>query len=86
LGIFGTGIAFALNNRLIADEGATTASSVGYLLPVVSVGLGALALHEPLSGRVLIGMAVVLVGIALSRRKTSPAPVVIEELTPAEAG
>jgi hypothetical protein len=31
-------------------------------------------------------MAVVLVGIALSRRKTSPAPVVIEELTPAEAG
>lgn len=86
LGICGTGIAFVLNNRLIADEGATTASSVGYLLPVVSVGLGALALHEPLSVRVLIGMVVVLVGIALSRRKASPAPVVVEELTPAEAG
>ncbi|HJP75282.1 MAG TPA: DMT family transporter [Pseudonocardiaceae bacterium] len=86
LGICGTGIAFVLNNRLIADEGATTASSVGYLLPVVSVGLGALALHEPLSVRVLIGMIVVLVGIALSRRKASPAPVVVEELAAAEAG
>jgi drug/metabolite transporter (DMT)-like permease len=77
LGIFGTGIAFALNNRLIADEGATTASSVGYLLPVVSVGLGALALHEPLSVRVLIGMAVVLVGIALSRRKAGSTHAVV---------
>lgn len=85
LGVCGTGIAFALNNRLIADEGATTASSVGYLLPVVSVGLGALALHEPLTVRVLIGMAVVLVGIALSRRKAAPAPVVVEELSPVEA-
>lgn len=82
LGICGTGIAFALNNRLIADEGATTASSVGYLLPVVSVGLGAIALQEPLSVRVLIGMAVVLVGIALSRRKVSAATPVIEELAP----
>jgi drug/metabolite transporter (DMT)-like permease len=83
LGIVGTGIAFVLNNRLIADEGATTASSVGYLLPVVSVGLGALALHEPLSARVVVGMAVVLVGIALSRRKASPAAVVAQDLTPA---
>jgi drug/metabolite transporter (DMT)-like permease len=86
LGICGTGIAFVLNNRLIADEGATTASSVGYLLPVVSVGLGALALHEPLSVRVLIGMAVVLIGIALSRRKANPAPAVVGELAPADAG
>ena len=86
LGIVGTGIAFVLNNRLIADEGATSASSVGYLLPVVSVGLGALVLHEPLSVRVLIGMAVVLVGIALSRRKADPTPAVVEELAPAETG
>jgi drug/metabolite transporter (DMT)-like permease len=85
LGIVGTGIAFVLNNRLIADEGATTASSVGYLLPVVSVGLGAIALQEPLSVRVLIGMAVVLVGIALSRRKVGAAPVIVEELTTASA-
>ncbi|MGH3439376.1 MAG: DMT family transporter, partial [Sciscionella sp.] len=68
LGIFGTAIAFVLNNRLIADEGATTAASVGYLIPVVSVLLGALALHEPLTPQVVIGMLVVVAGVALSRQ------------------
>lgn len=69
LGVFGTGLAFVLNNRLIADEGVTTATSVGYLLPVVSVLLGTLFLHESLNLRIVAGMAVVLVGVALSRRK-----------------
>ncbi|HEX5405515.1 MAG TPA: EamA family transporter [Pseudonocardiaceae bacterium] len=69
LGIAGTGIALVLNNRLIADEGVTTATSVGYLLPVVSVLLGALFLDEQLNVRILIGMVVVLVGVALSRRR-----------------
>lgn len=69
LGVLGTGLAFLLNNRLIADEGATTAASVGYLVPVVSVLLGALALHEPLDARMLAGTAIVLSGVALSRRR-----------------
>jgi drug/metabolite transporter (DMT)-like permease len=85
LGIVGTGIAFALNNRLIVDEGATTASSVAYVMPVVSVGLGALALHEPLSARVVIGMIVVLIGVALSRRKAATAATPTETLEPAKA-
>jgi drug/metabolite transporter (DMT)-like permease len=38
----------------------------------VSVLLGAVALHEPLSVRVLAGMAVVLAGVALSRRRRVP--------------
>ncbi len=38
LGVFGTGVAFVLNNRLIIDEGVTTATSVGYLLPVSPAG------------------------------------------------
>jgi drug/metabolite transporter (DMT)-like permease len=74
LGVLGTGLAFLVNNRLIADEGATTAASVGYLVPVVSVLLGAVALHEPLSARVLAGTAVVLAGVALSRRRPARAP------------
>jgi drug/metabolite transporter (DMT)-like permease len=69
LGVFGTGAAFVLNNRLIIDEGVTTATSVGYLLPVVSVLLGVFFLHEPLNVRIVAGMAVVLVGVALSRRR-----------------
>lgn len=71
LGVFGTGIAQVLNNRLLADEGVMTASSVGYLLPVVSVLLGALFLHEELNLRILIGMVVVLAGVALSRKRRS---------------
>jgi drug/metabolite transporter (DMT)-like permease len=68
LGILSTGAAFVLNYRLITDEGATATSTVAYLLPVVSVVLGALALGEPLTAHVLLGMAVVLVGVALARR------------------
>lgn len=69
LGVFGTGFAFALHYRIISDEGATTASTVTYLMPVVSVLLGWLVLDEQFGMRVLAGMLVVLAGVALSRRK-----------------
>lgn len=69
LGIFATGITFHLTYRIIADEGATNAATVGYLLPVVSVGLGAIVLDEPFSLRVAAGMVVVLVGVGMTRRK-----------------
>lgn len=69
LGIFATGITFHLTYRIIADEGATNAATVGYLLPVVSVGLGAIVLDEPFSLRVAAGMVVVLVGVGITRRK-----------------
>jgi len=78
LGIFGTGFAFALNYRLITDEGPTNAATVGYLLPVVSVLLGALFLDETLTPHVIAGMVVVLAGVALTRvrrRQTAPHPV-----------
>ncbi|MEC3982022.1 DMT family transporter [Amycolatopsis sp. H20-H5] len=67
LGIGSTGIAFALNYQLLASEGAVAASVVGYLLPVVSVLLGALFLHEQLNPQVIAGMVVVLAGVALTR-------------------
>lgn len=79
LGLFGTGFAFALNYRLIADIGAVTATSVGYLLPVVSVILGAIALNEAITGRVVIGMVVVLMGVGLTRWQPRRKPV---EITP----
>jgi len=73
LGVGSTGIAFALNYQLLASEGAVAASVVGYLLPVVSVLLGAVFLHEQLNFRVIAGMLVVLAGVALTRlRRKSP--------------
>src|SRR5918994_4025570 len=49
------GVAYLLNYRLIADEGATAASTVTYLLPIVAVLLGILALGEPLTWNVVAG-------------------------------
>ncbi|MFL6122052.1 DMT family transporter, partial [Actinophytocola sp.] len=72
LGIFGTGFAFALNYRIITDEGPTNAATVGYLLPVVSVLLGALFLDETLTPHVVAGMVVVLGGVALTRVRRRP--------------
>lgn len=84
LGVFGTGVAFLLNYRVIEDEGATNATMVGYLLPVVSVLLGALFLGEALNLRVVAGMVVVLVGVALTRKQpaTAVVPVAPEAPTP----
>ena len=80
LGVFSTGFAFALNHRLIADEGATNAAVAGYLLPIVSVLLGAIALHEPITLRVIAGMVVVLLGVSMTRlRRRPPSPVLADE-------
>jgi drug/metabolite transporter (DMT)-like permease len=75
LGVFGTGFAFLIQHAQIAKEGPTAAAMVAYLLPVVSVLLGVLFLHEALNLREIAGMAVVLVGVGLTKRKPkAPAP------------
>ncbi|MFE6509883.1 DMT family transporter [Nocardioides sp. NPDC057767] len=74
LGTVATGATFHLTYRIIAAEGATNAAAVGYLLPVVSVGLGAILLGEELSARIVLGMTVVLAGVALTRRRTTATP------------
>src|SRR6266540_2734024 len=55
-----TGAAYVLNYRLIADEGATVASTVTYLIPIVALLLGAIVLGEPLTWNLFIGAAIVL--------------------------
>nr|WP_309226113.1 DMT family transporter [Streptomyces lunaelactis] len=82
LGIFGTGFTFALNYWLIADEGATNAATVVYLLTVVSITLGAVVLGEQLTFRVVAGMVAVLVGVGPARwqkRTSSPSVQVTTE-------
>lgn len=71
LGAAGTGAAYVLLYRLITDEGATTASMVTYLLPVVAVALGWLVLREPVTATMVAGTVLVLVGVGLTQR--SPA-------------
>ncbi|AOS65717.1 DMT family transporter [Actinoalloteichus hymeniacidonis] len=73
LGALGTGAAFVINHRLIADEGGAAASTVGYLLPLVSVLIGVLLLDERLALFQWAGMAVTLLGVALTRHRKSSA-------------
>jgi drug/metabolite transporter (DMT)-like permease len=70
LGIVGTGFAYVLNYQIITSEGATVASTVTYLLPVVAIVLGVLVLGEVITVTVLAGIVLVLAGVALTRRRT----------------
>jgi drug/metabolite transporter (DMT)-like permease len=49
LGVLGTGIAYVLNYQIITSEGATIASTVTYLLPVIAIVLGVLVLDETIT-------------------------------------
>ena len=62
LGIIGTGCAYVLNYQIITSEGATVASTVTYLLPVVAIVLGVLVLNETITATTLGGIALVLAG------------------------
>lgn len=65
LGVLGTGYAYVLNYRVVAELGPTTASLVTYLIPVVAVAVGVLLLDEVFHLRVLAGGALIVAGIAL---------------------
>ena len=58
-----------INYRIITDDGPVLASTVTYLLPVVAVILGAVVLAEPITVQLAAGVAIVLAGVALTRRK-----------------
>jgi drug/metabolite transporter (DMT)-like permease len=63
LGILGSFVAYVLFFFLIEHLGATMASMVTYLFPVVGVGLGVLLLGERMDVRLAIGTVLVLIGI-----------------------
>ena len=73
LGVIGTGVAYVINYRIISDDGPVLASTVTYLLPVVAIILGALVLAEPITVQLAAGVAIVLAGVALTRRKRATA-------------
>ena len=65
LGLLGTGFAYTLSYRLIADVGPTRAAVVTYLIPVVAVTVGVVFLHERFSFRLVVGGVLTVGGIAL---------------------
>jgi hypothetical protein len=54
--------------QIITSEGATIASTVTYLLPVVAIVLGVLVLSESVTVGVVAGVVLVLCGVGLTRK------------------
>jgi drug/metabolite transporter (DMT)-like permease len=66
LGALGTGIAYLIFYTLIGEIGATSASTVTYVVPLIAVALGVIALGEHIGWNDLIGATVVVCGIAVA--------------------
>jgi drug/metabolite transporter (DMT)-like permease len=67
LGVLGTGLAYVWNTNVVATWGATNASTVTYLTPIVGVALGVVVLGEGVTWNQPLGALVVLLGIAVSQ-------------------
>ena len=80
LGIFGTAIAYLVLYRMIGSYGAARTSMVTYLMPVFALVYGAAFLDESIRGTAVLGLALILAGVALGSGvarigRRSPAPV-----------
>lgn len=69
LGVFSTAIALVLFNRLIQIAGPLVASSVTYMMPVVSVMWGLID-GEPMGAGRIFGLLGILAGVYLVNRKS----------------
>ena len=66
MGLFSTALAYILYFRLIANTGPTNAITVTYLIPLFAMLLGALVIDEPITGSMVAGCTVILLGTALA--------------------
>jgi drug/metabolite transporter (DMT)-like permease len=69
LGLVGTTLAYILNFYIIREWGATRATMVTYLIPVVAFVLGAVILKEPVTWNAVLGGVMILSAIIMVNRK-----------------
>jgi drug/metabolite transporter (DMT)-like permease len=81
LAVFGTALAQIILYRVLRSDGAARVSLVTFLLPATALLYGTLLLGEPLTWQELVGMALILGGVALGsgalrlpRREPAAAP------------
>jgi len=63
--VLGSALTFTVFYWLLARVSATRVALISYLIPIVAVGIGAVAFDEPLRPRLVAGAALVLVGVGL---------------------
>lgn len=86
LGLVGTALAYPLYFFVMRAWGATRATLVTYLSPVVSVVLGALVLGEPADARLLAGFVLIAGGVVLANRRPTAQALVAEAPPEAASG
>jgi drug/metabolite transporter (DMT)-like permease len=75
IGAVGTGLAFVVMGTLVGRVGATRASLITYLIPVVALGLGVAVQDDQVTAAALAGIVLVIVGAVLaSRQRPVPNP------------
>jgi len=67
LGLAGTGLAYVWNTAIVTRWGATNASTVTYLTPLVGVVLGVLVLDEHATWNQPVGALLVIAGIVVAQ-------------------
>jgi drug/metabolite transporter (DMT)-like permease len=72
LGILGTGVAYVLYYALLAGAGASRSILITYLVPALALAYGAILLGEPVTVAALVGLALVLGGVALGTGVARP--------------
>ena len=84
LGIAGTGVGILLFMKMLGDFGAFRAGLVTYLMPITALLYGALLLDETITALMLVGLALILAGVALGSGllRPSPAPEAVEPARP----
>ncbi|NJM96091.1 MAG: DMT family transporter [Phormidesmis sp. RL_2_1] len=65
LGIFPTAMAYLIYYRLLSEAGVVNTSLVSFLVPLSALVLSALILHERLDPPAILGMGLILTGLAV---------------------
>jgi len=82
LALVGSSLPFTLYFWLLRRQSATGMSMVNYATPVLAVAIGAVFLGEPITLRIVLGSALVLIGVAVAigtpsqsgRKSADPSP------------
>ena len=74
LAFLGTGFAYLLYFRLIANAGPANAVAVTYLIPIFAVVWGGVFLSEQVTVTLIAGCLVIFVGTALATGVLQPGP------------
>lgn len=72
LGVAGTGLGILIFMKLLGDYGALRAGFVTYLMPITALLYGAFLLDEVITGLMVVGLALILSGVALGSGLVRP--------------